>query len=79
MKETEYARVIFTGQTQIWGFSVRVLSSKHGVGLVRVTADGRDDLRISKAGKVAQEIPWTRIACAEPMPAPAAKKLKAAG
>ena len=59
---TEYARVTFKGRTYVGRRSHEGIGAKNGVRLTRVTADGRDDLRITGLVPEAWEVPWDNVA-----------------
>lgn len=71
---TEYARVTFKARTFVGRQSRDGIGAKNGVRLVRVTEDGRDDLRVSGPGFAdTWEVPWSNIASgvqARQVPAP---------
>lgn len=59
--KTEYSSVVFPPGTTVRGRITRALSSREGVKLTRVTADGRDDLVIEKPGLEPWDVPWAQV------------------
>lgn len=58
--KTEYTNVKIPLNT-IVGATVQALSAKNGTRLTRITADGRDDLVITRAGKQTVHLAWSQV------------------